>query len=111
MLRTLEVLWQYDGAERGNLIGNNLMNLMVSVLSTMAVFLVQQPIESGPDKGKQAAAPFGYYDFNADKASSALDQLKKLVQAGVANYPGGNLSNLVSTVNGLVDIDSLSAAK
>ncbi|KAF9070234.1 ferritin-like-domain-containing protein [Rhodocollybia butyracea] len=106
LLMTLEKLWRYDGIQRGRLVTNNVMNLMLAILKPVALFLVTLPLESDPTK--HAAAPYNRHDFRT--GTSTFAQLKELMNAAIAQYPGateGPLRGVQQAVDNLIDIDTL----
>jgi hypothetical protein len=99
LLLTIEALWMYDGKERGRLVTNNLMVLMLNILRPLAHFLVRQP--SPLDKSHSACAPFNFYQFDATEGSPKK-KLVALVKAAVSKYPA--LQPVLSHAEGLIDI-------
>jgi hypothetical protein len=102
LLLTIEKMWTYDGPSRGRLVTNNIMNLMLTVLRPLALFLVAQPIQDG----KNAAPPFNLYKF--DENNSAFEQLKSLTSDALKSYPNAaELKPVERFVNELIDISNL----
>jgi len=102
LLLTVEKMWSYDGPSRGRLVTNNIMNLMLTVLRPLALFLVAQPLRNG----KNAAPPFNFYKF--DKCSSSYEQLRALTSEALKAYPNATeLTTVDRAVNDLIDISNL----
>jgi hypothetical protein len=59
------------------------MNLMLTVLKPLALFLVTQELDGG--NGKHAGPPFNYYSFQSP--ASAHAELNTLVKASTEAYP------------------------
>ncbi|KAG8908752.1 hypothetical protein FRB99_002990 [Tulasnella sp. 403] len=114
LLMTIEIMWQYDGDQRRNLVANNITNLMLYVLRPMAEFLVTQRINPDDDKSQYAGPPFRPYQPWIEKADpkwrGALEDLKQLARAGLAKYsplPEG-LKGVQGAVDDLIDLGTLS---
>ncbi|KAG8986920.1 hypothetical protein FRB90_003692, partial [Tulasnella sp. 427] len=106
LLLTIEALWQYDGSERGNVVGTNIFGLMFSVIKPVAQFLVQQPIKTLPNVTANAGFPYRRFDFTSP--AEALTQLTAQMQKGLAAYPNEpSLNGVLSTTQGLVDLKTI----
>ncbi|KAG8908754.1 hypothetical protein FRB99_002992 [Tulasnella sp. 403] len=107
LLMTIEAMWQYDGELRGRLVTNNIMNLMLTVLRPIALFLVAQEITSGPDQGKHAGPPFRQHNFQNGR-NGALEELKQLTRDALAQYPDVTaLKGVQADVDALIDLGRL----
>ena len=101
MLLTIETMWTYDGASRGRLVTNNMMNLMLNIIKPLSLFLVQQKLKNG-----NAAPPFNLYKF--DEKPSAFEQLKNLTNDALKEYSGNKeLTTVKSFVDALLDLTKL----
>ncbi|KAG8944495.1 hypothetical protein FRC04_001717 [Tulasnella sp. 424] len=106
LLETIEILWKYDGPLRGRLVTNNVMNLMLTILKPLAVFLVQQKITKGPNAGKHAAAPYRLYEFGADP----FGELKDITEKALAQYSNEpKLQEVGQYVSELIDLKQLNS--
>lgn len=108
MLLTLEKMWTYGGDQRGRLVTNNIMNLMLTIMKPVALFLVTKPLDNNPSL--HAAAPFNLYEFQEGSAESALAQLKRLFSEAIAQFPEaaeGPLRGVQRAVDNLIDISTL----
>ncbi|KAG8993010.1 hypothetical protein FRB90_000815 [Tulasnella sp. 427] len=104
LLQTIEVLWKYAGPLRGRLVTNNITNLMLNVIKPLALFLAQQKITKGPNKGKHAAFPFRFYPFG----SQPFAELKRMTDRVMTLYPTeGKLQAVGKYVRELIDLDQL----
>ena len=102
MLMTIEKMWTYDGASRGRLVTNNMMNLMLNIIKPLSLFLVKQKLENG----KNAAPPFNFYKFDGEM--SAFEKLKELTNDALQEYIGNkDLIAVKSFVDALLDLTKL----
>lgn len=87
---------------------NNIMNLMLTIMKPVALFLVTKPLDNNPSL--HAAAPFNLYEFQEGSAESALAQLKRLFSEAIAQFPEaaeGPLRGVQRAVDNLIDISTL----
>jgi len=101
LLLTMEKMWDYDGPMRGRLVTNNIMNLMLTIMKPLSLFLVKQQLS----ETENAAPPFNLYAFVGSKGKTALRELQKLTREAVAEYPNEpELHSVEEAVMGLLEI-------
>lgn len=77
----METAWTYSGPYRQELVTNNIMTIMLTVLKPLALFLVQQTVASG----QHAAPAFNLHEF--ETTAKAHAELKSLTDAALTAYP------------------------
>ncbi|KAG8856460.1 hypothetical protein FRB96_006426 [Tulasnella sp. 330] len=102
LLMTMERLWTYEGAMRGRLVSNNVMNLMLTIMRPISHFLVKQKVTDIMNAGP----PFNLYTFKGVFGKTALRELQKLTHDAVAAFPNdiNELQPIEEATNNLMDI-------